>query len=487
MMARRRLALAPLLLALLAGCTMGPDYKRPELQLATGWRVTPADAADLANTEWWKAFGDDHLSRLIDSAIDANRDLRIAAYRIDEYAARLKVSQAGSLPVVGYGVNGSRAQLSQERPNGLRLGASPVLSNFELGGTFNWELDLWGRLKRADEAALAELMAAQETRRAVMLTVVADVASGYVKLLELDRQLKIAEDKLKLRRESVALMDAKRQGGSATRLDVESLRAVAEEQAAVIPQIRREIATTELALSALLGRPAGPIERRAIDALQLPQLPAGTPADILTRRPDVAAAEQGLVAANARIGVAKTGYFPTLSLTAAIGLASDDLRWLFAETARTANIGAALAGTLFDGGRTEGDIRQAEAKRGQAEQTFLKTLETALLEVEDALSARARAGEREQAIAQRKKALSAVRDLTAARQQGGQTGKLEVIEADIKLQDGLAAEAEGRRETLLSLVAVYKSMGGGWMLEQERRRSTAEVQATAKTREEAKQ
>jgi outer membrane protein, multidrug efflux system len=468
--------------ALIAGCsTVGPDYKRPEVPLPAAWRTPPASVADLVNTEWWQAFGDEHLARLIDSAIDANRDLRIAALRSDEYAARLKVSQAGSLPIVGYGANASRAKLSQERPNGLRLGASPVLSDFELGGTFSWELDLWGRLRRADEAALADLLSTEEARRGLMLTLVADVASGYIKLLELDRRLQIAEEKRRLREESVTLMDAKRAGGSATRLDVELLRAASAEQAEVLPQIRREIVTTELALSALLGRDAGPIPRRRLDELRLPQLPAGVPADVLTRRPDVAAAEQALVAANARIGVARAAYFPTLSLSAAIGLAADDLRWLFAETARTGNFGGALAGTLFDGGRIEGDVRQAEARRGQAEQGFLKAVQTALLEVEDALSARARADEREQAVAQRLKALSELQRLTVARQGGGQTGKLEVYEADLKVQDGRAAEAEGRRDTLLALVAVYKSMGGGWMYEQERRRSTAQ----AKTREAA--
>lgn len=485
MMKRRLTALAPVLLALLAGCTTGPDYKRPELVLAADWRTPPADAADLANTEWWQGFGDEHLARLIDAAIDANKDLRIAAYRIDEYSARLKVSQAGSLPTVGYGANATRELRSQERPNGLRPGQSPTLSNFEIGGSFSWELDLWGRLRRSDEAALADLLATQEARRGLMLTVVADVAGAYVKLLELDRQLAIAQQKLALRREAVKLMDAKREGGSATRLDVENLRALAETQAAELPAIRRDIATTELALSALLGRDAGPIERRRLDELKLPQLPAGVPADILTRRPDVASAEQALVAANARIGVARTGYFPTLSLTAALGLAADDLRWLFAETARTANIGSALAGTLFDGGRVEGDVKQAEARRGQAEQQFLKAVQTALLEVEDALSARARAGEREAAIGERLKALQNVQQLTLARQTGGQTGKLEVYDAELNLQDAQAAQAQGRRDTLLALVSVYKAMGGGWMLEQERRRSTPGVQVQAKTREEA--
>lgn len=479
-----RAAIAPLLLALLAGCTtIGPDYQRPELPLAPGWRMTAADAADLANTEWWKAFGDDHLTRLIDAAIDANRDLRIAASRTEEFAARLAVSQASRMPIVGYGANASRAQLSQERPNGLRLGASPVLSNFELGGTFNWELDLWGRLKRADEAAQAELLAAQETRRAVMLTVVADVVSGYVKLLELDRQHAIVTEKLRLRREAVTLMDARRAGGSATRLDVEVLRAAAEEQAAALPAIRREIEATEFALAGLLGRTGGPIERRSLETLRLPQIPAGLPADLLTRRPDVAAAEQDLVAANARIGIARSAYFPTLSLNAAIGLASDNLRWLFAETARTANLGAALGGTLFDGGRTEGEIKQAEARRSTAQEVFLKTLQAALIEVEISLSARARAGEREQAIAARLQALRDVQRLTAARQSGGQTGRLEVFDAEIRVQEGLAAEAEGRRDTLLALVAVYKSMGGGWMLDQEQRRAAAAVQAAAETRE----
>lgn len=483
-MTGRRLALAPLLLALLAGCTtVGPDYQRPELPQAAAWRTAPADAAELANTEWWKAFGDENLARLIDSAIDANRDLRIAAFRTQEFAARLAVSQAGRMPSIGYGADASRALRSQERPNGLRVGASPVLSNFELGGTLSWELDLWGRLKRADEAAQAELLAAQETRRAVMLTVVADVVSGYVRLLELDRQQAVVTEKLRLRREAVKLMDARRAGGSATRLDVELLRAAAEEQAAALPEIRREIEATELALAGLLGRTGGPIERRSLEALRLPQIPSGLPADLLTRRPDVAAAEQDLVAANARIGIARSAYFPTLSLNAALGLAADNLRWLFAETARTASFGAGLGGTLFDGGRTEGEIKQAEARRGTAQEVFLKTLQMALIEVEIALSARARAGEREQAIAARVQALRDVQRLTAARQAGGQTARLDVFDAEIRVQEGLAAEAEGRRDTLLSLVAVYKAMGGGWMLEQERRRAAPEAQAAAETRE----
>lgn len=482
-MSAARLALLSVAVAVgLGGCTLGPDYQRPELELATGWRTPAADAADLANTDWWRAFGDDRLERLIDQALDANRDLRIAALRIDEFSARLQVSRAGAAPTVGYGVDAARQRRSQERPNGLAPGASPTLSNFELGGSLSWELDFWGRIRRANEAALAELLAAEESRRAVMLTVVADVAEGYVALLELDRQLAIAEQKHALLREAVALMQAKVDGGSATRLDVENLRALAEEQGAALPALRREIAVAELKLSALLGREAGPIERRRLDDLALPQLPAGVPADILTRRPDVAAAEQALVAANARIGVAQAGYFPSLSLTAALGVGADDLRWLFAETARTGSIGAGLSGMLFDGGRVEGEVKQALARRDQAVEQFLKVLQTALLEVEGALSARAWAGEREQAIARRVRALEDVIGLSELRLAGGQIARLEVYDAELKLRDAQSAAAEGRRDTLLALVSVYRAMGGGWMREQERIRADTPVAAAAQTK-----
>jgi multidrug efflux system outer membrane protein len=473
----------------LAGCTMGPDYKRPEVAMASAWRTTAAEAADLANSDWWHAFGDPKLDALIEAALEANNDLKLAAFRIDEFDARLQVSRSGIYPQVGYSANASRELRSQERPNDVRPGSSPTVSIFNIGGTLSWELDLWGRVKRSNEAALADLLSTQEARRGVMLRVVADVATGYVRLLELDRRLELARQKLQTRRESLHLVDQRFQGGSGTRLAVEEARALAESQAAELPAIEREILSVEYALSGLLGRNPGPIERRELGSLNLPQLPQGVPADVLARRPDIAEAEQQLIAANARIGVAKTGYFPTLSLSAALGLGADDLRWLWAETARTGSVGASIAGPILNGGRVEGDVRQAEAIRSQMEVRFVQAVQTALSEVEDALGARAKAGERESALGRQVAALQDLTRLARARQEGGQWGRIEVLEMDLKLYNAQATQAETRRDTLLSLVAVYKAMGGGWMVEQEKRRSAppvAAVQAQATTREEAR-
>ncbi|MEZ5621551.1 MAG: efflux transporter outer membrane subunit [Burkholderiaceae bacterium] len=465
---RSGVALAALLVA---ACSTGPDYRRPEVPLPARWQAPQTDTAPgLVDGAWWAGFGDPMLERLVDEAIESNKNLRLAAQRVQQYEARLRGSEAARYPSVGYGAAPSRERRSEERPNGLRPGRGPTLSNFELGGTVSWELDLWGRVRRSNEGALADLLGTQEARRGVMLTVVADVVSGYLQLLELDRRLVLARDKLALRRQALALVDERRKGGSSTRLEVERLRALAEEQAAELPAIEREIASAELALCALLGRAPGPIERGALDVLTLPGMPDGVPADVLTRRPDIAAAEQALVSANARIGVARSAYFPSLSLSAAIGLASDDLRWLFAETARTGSLAAALAGTLFDGGRTEAEVREAQALRAQAETTFLEVVQTALLEVEDALSARVRADQRSVAIDRRVKALEQLQALTDARVTGGQAGRLDLYAAELDLADARAQQAEGRRDRMLALVAIYKAMGGGWMSEQESHR-----------------
>jgi outer membrane protein, multidrug efflux system len=455
------------------GCTLGPDYKRPQLPLTTDWRAGLPDAAELANTDWWKAFGDPDLDRLIDAAIDANRDLLLATYRIEEYDARLQVSRAPNYPQVGYAAGVSRELRSQERPNGLPRGADPFVNNVEVGANASWELDLWGKVRRSNEAALAELLSTQEARRGVMLSVVASVATSYVQLLELDLRLAYAQQGLQNRQKALDLLDSKYRGGSTTRLAVEQARAELEADAAEIPPIEREIAMIENALSGLLARNAGPIRRHTLQALAMPQMPQGVPADLLTRRPDVMAAEQDLIAANARIGLAQTEYFPTLSLMAALGLGADDPKWLWATTARTGNIAAALVGPIFSGGRIEGDIRQAEAVQKQKVVLYQQTVQNALKEVEDALVSRAKAGDREAALGRQVVSLEEVAKLARLRYEGGQSTLMEVLDADLKLYFAQGSQARSRRDTLLGLVSVYKSMGGGWMVEQERRRAPA--------------
>jgi outer membrane protein, multidrug efflux system len=458
----------------LSACTMGPDYRRPEVSLPQAWRVTASDAADLANTEWWRSFGDPQLDALIDAALEANKDLMLATVRIEQFEARVQVVGSAAYPTVGYSAAGQRERRSQERPNGLRPGDSPSLNNFEASANVTWEIDLWGRVRRASEASRAELLSSQETRRGVMLSVVSNVATSYLRLLELDERLAIVRRTVQNRAQALDLMEQKYRGGSTTLLRVEQARAALEAERTRIPEIERGIGELENALSVLVGRNPGPVARRPMDSLALPQMPAGVPADVLTRRPDVMAAEQDLIAANARIGVARTAYFPTVSLNAILGLAADDVKWLFAETARTGNYGGGLAGTLFSGGRIEGNIREAEALSREMTVRFERAVQNALVEVDSALMARSRNGEREAAQARVLRSQQEIVRLERLRFEGGQSTLFDVLDAELDVFEGQARQAQSRADTLLSLVAVYKAMGGGWMVERDRRKSAAE-------------
>jgi outer membrane protein, multidrug efflux system len=483
-----RLRLTPALwaVALLTGCTLGPDYKRPEAPVPPVFRTPMPDAADVANTDWWKAFGDPQLDALIEAALAANEDLALAAARIEEVEARLRISESRELPEIGYSMSGQRERRSQERPNGLAPGRSASLGNYEISAQTTWELDLWGRVKRANEAARAELLATQEGRRAVMLTVASGVATSYIQLVSLDRRLAIVQALVKNRSDALALEIKRHQGGAGTAIAVAQARALAEAAAAEVPPIEREIAQVEHVLAALLARHAAAIPRRSMEGLALLQLPQGVPADVLTRRPDVLAAEQALVAANARIGIAKAAYYPVISLNAILGVAADDPRWLTAQTAFTGNYGAGLVGPLFTAGRIEAGIREAEALSKQAAVRFGKALRQAVLEVEDALAARARAVEREQALGRQLGHQEEVLRLVRLRFEGGRATQADVLDAEQRVHGVRVELAAQRRDTLLAIVGIYKAMGGGWMIEQEKRLAAAEPVAQAQQKEPAR-
>lgn len=467
-----RLAVVCLTVAALVGCTIiGPDYKRPDVPLPTAWRSEMLDAADVANTAWWAAFADPNLIELIEVAIDTNKDLLIAAHRIEQFDARLEISHAAGYPQIGYNGNRERNQRSQEQPALLAVSKDPSYNNYAVNLTQSWEIDIWGRMARANEAARAELLATEEARRAVMLKVVASVATAYVQLLARDRQLLLARQTLANHRDVAALLDVKYKGGSATLLDATRAKAAVEEAQAAIPVIERDITLTENALGSLLGRNPGPIKRSSLDSLKLPPVPQGVPSDVLERRPDVVAAEQTLVAANAHIGIAKSQYFPTVSLTSALGLGSDQLQWLLARTARSGDISLGFAGTLFSGGRIEGDIHNAEALQKQMAETYLQAVQTALREVEDALVSRAKSGEQVLALGQRVQSLQDVSKLARQRFEGGQSTYIEVLDADRQVLLAQDQQAQGVRDQYSALVSVYKAMGGGWMVAQDRWRT----------------
>jgi multidrug efflux system outer membrane protein len=461
-----------------AGCTMGPDYKRPDVPVPPAWRTEMPEAADVANTSWWEGFNDPDLTALIVTALEQNSDLKVATLRIEEYDAKYAISRSAKYPQIGYESEADRQRRSQERPNGLQPGQDPTLANFEIGGNFNWELDLWGRVKRSNEAALANLLSTEESRRGVMLSVVASVAQSYVQLLELDRQLALAQQAVKNRQDALNLIQEKYKGGSGNLIAVAQARAAVEEEISRIPRIEQQIATGENALSALIGRSPGGLKRGSMDTLKLPRVPQGVPSDVLRRRPDVLSAEQNLVAANAMIGVAKTQYFPTISLTGALGLGSDELKYLWAETARTANIGAQLVGPIFNGGRTAAEVRQAEVVQKEMTVRYQQSVSNAVQEVDDALVSRVKTGEREAAIGRQVASLQDMTKLARARYDGGQSSFIEVLESDLLLYGAESRQAQSRRDTFLALISVYKAMGGGWMVEQDKLRAAAEPQVS---------
>lgn len=470
--AGRMAVMAAVLAVSFAGCApMGPNYQRPDVPLPKAWRGEQVDAADVVDTAWWEAFGDADLSALVKAAIDANKDLLIATYKVEQFSAKLAVSKAASYPQLGYNLGRSRHVRSEEQPALLAVTREPDYNNYELNLTLAWEIDIWGRIARANDAARAELLSSEEARRAVMLQVVTNVADGYVQLLARDRQLAFARQVLANRQQAAALLDAKFKGGSATEIEAKKAVAAVDEAQAAIAPIERDIARTENALAALLGRNPGPVQRRSLEVLKLPPVPAGLPSDLLLRRPDVVAAEQTLVAANAMIGVAKGAYFPTVSLTGALGLASDHLRWLNSRDARQWNLGAGLVGTLFSAGRIESDIRAAEAVRKQMAETYLQSVQTALREVEDALVSRGKAGEQVAALRRYVQSLQEVSQLTRQRYEGGQSTYLDVLDAERQLLAAQDRQTQGLRDQYSALVSVYKAMGGGWMVEQDKSRS----------------
>lgn len=461
----RTMLLACAAAAAVAGCIspMGPDYQRPRAPVPAGWRVDVAHAEDITNTLWWRDFGDANLDRLISQALTANSDLLIAAARIDEYAARLETQHAAYFPQIGAEVDAQRLQRSEEVPEILRPSQPATYNQFTYGATLSYGLDLWGRFRRESEAARAELLSSEDARHAVMLSVVTAVANTYVELLARDQQLALARQRLESLKSTLQILEMKYRGGSETALDVEETRGEVEKQAALIPQLERSVGLLEDSLSTLTGVTPGSIARGDIGKLTFAPVPAGVPADVLLRRPDVLAAEQTLVAANARIGVAKTEYFPNLSLTGMYGQSSDSVQWLLAKTARTGMLEGSLIGPILTFGRVEGDVRQARAQTREATQQYLKTIRTALQEVNDALisnqDARLRATALQERVDTEKRAIEIARQ----GYKGGSYTYLDVLYTERQLYDAEDEEVQGRLDEYAALISIYQAMGGGWM------------------------
>jgi outer membrane protein, multidrug efflux system len=456
-----------LLIALfIAGCAVGPDYKRPVIDNPSAWRLEEQAAKDTANTVWWYQFNDPVMNQLIDEALKQNLDLKIATARIEEYVGRYWVGRSGLFPQIGTNGDAGRSRVSEEGPSPL----SPQMENPAdfYQGVFSgsWEIDLWGKLRRATEASRADLLATEEARQAVILSLVSAVANGYITLRDLDKQLEVAIRTAKTREDAYKLFKLRYEGGVISELELNQVKSEYEQALATIPQIQKQVAFQENALSQLLGRNPGPITRgKSIDELVLPAVPAGLPSELLEKRPDIRQVEQNLIAANARIGVARAQYFPTISLTGLFGWASMDLSELITGSAQVWSWGGALTAPIFTGGRIQGQVKAAEAIQQEALFNYQNTIKTAFREVEDALADQKRT--REQLAAQERQ-VAALREYARfafLRYENGLTSYIEVLDAERSLFSVELSYAQTQGVLFGSLVNLYKAMGGGWVVE----------------------
>jgi len=462
----RRLAILFLAALAFAGCAVGPDYVRPTADPPPSWRVTEKQADNAADTAWWGQFDDPVLDNLIRVALQENLDLRIAAARVDEFAGRYGFVRADLFPQVGAGASAGRERITGDTGNTLPAGYNLTTSSYSAVLNAGWEVDIWGRIRRATESARADLVGTEEGRRAVILSLVGSVAGSYVNLLDLDRQLEIARNTAKSRGESLELFRMRFEGGVTSEVEYVQVKSQYEEAMATIPAIEKAIAQQENALSVLLGRNPGPIPRgKTIDRLALPAIPAGLPSDLLERRPDLRQAEQALISANAQIGVAKAAYYPTIGLTGFFGSASADLSNLFTGPAKVWGYSVPVSMPIFTAGKIAGSVQAAEAIQQQALAGYRKSIQNAFREVDDALVDQARTREQLSSQGRQVDALRKYLELANLRFDNGYTSYLEVLDAERSLFNAQLSYVQNQGVLFQAVINLYKAMGGGWVTE----------------------
>jgi outer membrane protein, multidrug efflux system len=458
----RRLLLLALTL-LLSGCLIGPDYMRPVVDVPAAFRYEDREAQETANTAWWHQFQDPVLDTLIAEALANNRNVKIAAANVEKAAAVLVQTRSPLWPQIGYSGSAARERSSESGTVPLPARVENPYSAYQALASASWEIDLWGRIRRLSESARAELLATEEAWHGVILSLVASVAGDYIQLLSLDEQLRVARRTLDTYAESVKLFELRFRYGQVSLMNVEQARSQYETAAAAIPPLESQIAQTENALSILLGRNPGPIQRgRTIQQLTIPLVPAGVPSEVLTRRPDIRQAEQNLIAANAQIGAAKALFFPTISLTGAFGYASSDLSNLFQGGARVWNYAGSITGPIFTGGAIYGQIKQAEAARKAALFNYEGTIQSAFADAENSLVARSKLAEQLRAQERLVRANSEYVRLARLQYEGGYSPYSTVLQAEQQLFPSELNEAQYRGSLCNSLVNIFKALGGGW-------------------------
>jgi multidrug efflux system outer membrane protein len=403
------------------------------------------------------------------NAIESNKDLEIATANVDQAFAQYGITRSALFPQVDSSASAARRRASESTGPFRIPPSSSTFNDYSLNLSASFELDIWGRLRRATESARASLLGSEEGRRTVVLTVVSSVANGYIQLRALDRQLEIARHTSQSLGEAARLQRVRFQEGAVPESDYRQAESQYQTAAAQVPELERLVARQENFISVLLGRNPGPIERgRDIDSLLIPALPAGLPADLLERRPDIRQAEQNLVAANADIGVAKAAYFPRISLTGLLGLESAQLSDLFKGPSKMWSYGVGVTLPIFNAGRIRNQVAQTEAFQRQMLSTYQKAIISAFQEVEDALVDRGKFAQTREMQVKNVAALQRFRDLAALRYREGATIYLEVANAEQSLFNAQLAYVATQSQLFQSYANLYKAMGGGWVTDAEK-------------------
>jgi len=450
---------------------VGPDYKRPAVDVPQSFRYESKQTAETADTQWWKQFNDPVLDQLIAEALANNQNLKIAAGNIEQASGFLMTTRSNLFPQLNYSGSASRQFLSTNSIS-VPLPKNPF-NNFQVLAGASWEIDLWGRIRRLTESARASLLASQEARRGVILSLVSEVAASYIQLRALDEQLLIAQRSLKTYDESVKLFELQQKHGQVSMMTVEQARSQYETAAAAIPQIESQIALTENALSLLLGRNPGPIVRgKSLVEISLPSVPAGLPSQLLQRRPDILQAEQNLIAANAQIGAARSLYFPSISLTGSRGASSEELSDLFHGPSRTWSYAGSIIGPIFTAGNIRGQVKQAEGVKQASLAAYNLAIQNAFADAENALVSNQKLGEQFSAEERRVTAYKEYERLARIQYNGGYVPYLMVLYAQAQLFPAELNAVQTNAATLIAVVNIYKAMGGGWIDEADRMSTT---------------
>lgn len=454
---------------LAASCTMGPNYVRPPIEMPGAYRdvagaVPTLAPTSLADVQWFDVFKDETLTKVVNVALAQNFDLRMAAERVLQAREQFHIARSERFPTVDAGVAGTSNRRSEigsaTLPSGVPLQVESVRADFSVG----WEVDVWGRIRRLNEAARAQYLATEEARRGVVTTLVADVSQTYLALRALDLQLDIAHRTREIGEDNLRLTELRRSSGVSTALDVRQAEQLLFTATGQIASIERSVTQTENALSLLLGQVPGDVPRGAeLEAIQAPPtVPAGLPSSLLERRPDIRQAEQELIAANAEIGVAKAQLFPRISLTGVLGVESRALADIVSQRAGVWTLTTGAVGPIFNAGRNRANVRLAESAQRELVLNYQRSIYGALREVSDSLAGYRKTGEQRR---EQERLVEALRDaarLSRQRYQGGVDSYLQVLDSERNLFRSELDLAVLRGQELGSVVELYRALGGGW-------------------------